>query len=47
MGGKEEGKQGGQGRQASGFPTAAYLGLSGHAQEEAEGALQGGACPAS
>lgn len=33
--------------QASCFPRVSYLGLSGHAQEEAEGALQRGACPAS
>lgn len=38
---------GGEEDQASCFPSVSYLGLSGHAQEEAEGALQRGACPAS
>lgn len=39
----EEGNWGGPRLPAS--PTNSYLSLAGHAQEEAEGPSQGGACP--
>lgn len=43
--GGEEGSWRGSGSQAPTSPADSYLGLAGHAQEEAEGSSQGGAYP--